>query len=321
MIKHKKNLFIILTAMIMIAVIVVSCSSKIVLQGYVDADYVYVSSAACGNLLKRYVNRGDNVAAGQPLFVLDPQPELARFNQIKARAVEAKQQLTDLQKGSRTPVINNIAAQLNQDRANLDLAEKTFARYQKLNQQSVVSKLSFDQAKAQYQVSLHKVKSTEAQLAEARLGARENQIVAQAAVVEAANAELEQAQWALAQKSINATITARVFDTIYEPGEFVAAGRPVITLLPLNKIKLVFFMPAKFLKNVGIGSSVIINGKYKAKITFISPSAEFTPTVIFSKDSSDKFIYRIEAMPDMAIAAKFHPGQPIEITIAKGYAK
>ena len=313
---HIKKIFIISSIFILAA-----CDSKeTVFQGYVEGEYAYIASAISGNLTQRLVNRGDQVVVNQPLFVLDPQPETDKLEQAKFQLTQAKNQLFDLQKGARFTIIANIKAQLEQAQAGLDFAQETFERYQALYRSGAIDKGTLDQARSQYEQNLQAVNAVEAQLAEAKLGARENQIMAQKAAVDAAEAIVKQAEWALLQKSVRATVNAQVFDTLYEPGEFVGVGRPVIALLPPDKIKIVFFVPEKIVSRITVGDEVIVDcdsckNSYKAKITFISPSAEFTPPVIFSQESRDKLVYRIEARTPIKLAKYFHPGQPIDVVI------
>jgi len=53
---------------------------------------------------------------------------------------------------------------------------------------------------------------------------------------------------------------------------------------------------------------------YAGKISFISPSAEYTPPVIYSTETNEKLIYRIEAEFAPDIAYNMHPGQPVYVT-------
>lgn len=306
---------------ISIAIVITACNPKeSVFQGYVEGEYSYISSAVSGNLTKRLVNRGDQVIVSQPLFVLDPQPETARLEQAKSQLTQATQQLLDLQKGQRSTIIEKYTAQLEQARAGSDFSSRNLERYQSLYKNAAIDKSSLDQAVSQYNEDLQLVKSLEAQLAEAKLGARENQITAQQAAMAAAEAAVKQAEWALLQKSVRSPVNAQVFDTLFELGEFVGSGQPVVSLLPPEKIKLIFFVPENFLSRVKINSAISINCDsckqgYGAKVNFISPTAEFTPPVIFSKDSRDKLVYRIEAKPnDIEVAKKLHPGQPVDVT-------
>lgn len=84
---------------------------------------------------------------------------------------------------------------------------------------------------------------------------------------------------------------------------------------------MVFFVPEPKLVDVKLNEPVSIatyNGQKlgKAVIDYISPQAEYTPPVIYSRDTHQKLIYRVEAKFVTAKQAKaWHPGQPIVITI------
>jgi HlyD family secretion protein len=48
-------------------------------------------------------------------------------------------------------------------------------------------------------------------------------------------------------------------------------------------------------------------------VSYISPQAEYTPPVIYSKESRSKLVFMIEAVFDPVSAVKLHPGQPVDI--------
>ena len=50
-----------------------------------------------------------------------------------------------------------------------------------------------------------------------------------------------------------------------------------------------------------------------ATITYISPQAEYTPPVIYSRESRGKLVYRVECKMPSEVAVKFHPGQPVDV--------
>jgi HlyD family secretion protein len=133
-----------------------------------------------------------------------------------------------------------------------------------------------------------------------------------------AQAQLAQARWTQAQKTIAATKKAVVFDTYYLPGELVPAGRPVVSLLAPQDIYLVFFIAESQLGAMHYGQTVYgycdgCRNPIAAKITFISPQAEYTPPVIYSNETRDKLVFRIEATPAPADASLLHPGQPVSV--------
>ena len=93
-----------------------------------------------------------------------------------------------------------------------------------------------------------------------------------------------------------------------------------MTLLPPANVKVRFFVPETQLGSVKLGQKVSLRATVAprtvgAAVTFIAPQAEFTPPVIYSKDSRAKLVFLVEARPEPADAAKLHPGQPVDVTL------
>ncbi|MEW6584097.1 MAG: efflux RND transporter periplasmic adaptor subunit [Nitrospirota bacterium] len=129
---------------------------------------------------------------------------------------------------------------------------------------------------------------------------------------------LAQAEWDFSQKSQTAPQAGSVFDTLYREGEWVAAGRPVVALLPPENIKVRAFVPETRIGSVHPGDNVrvFVDGvrePFVGKVSFISPQAEYTPPVIYSRESRGKLVFMIEAVFAPATAVKLHPGQPVDV--------
>ena len=98
-------------------------------------------------------------------------------------------------------------------------------------------------AQAAAESNTAKVRELEASLAVDALPAREQQIKAQLSQVAADRASLADATWKLQQKEIASPRRGLVFDTLYRVGEWVAAGNPVVELLPPENLEIRFFVP------------------------------------------------------------------------------
>jgi HlyD family secretion protein len=312
--KFKKNIF-----LLFFILLITSCTHKsTVVQGYIEGRYTYLASAISGQLDQLTVSRGVTVTTNQLIFVLDQQPETDQLKQAQKNLAQAEQTLIDLQKGQRQTIIDQIIAQRAQAMATLTLDKKILIRYKKLYTKGAIDKQSVDTAQSNYDRDVKKIKELEANLAEAKLGARENQIKAQQETVAAAKADVKQATWALEQKTMVAPIAGTVFDTYYRVGEFVPANQPVVSLIAPQNIKLVFFVPEPLLSSIALGQTIQFTcdsckEKTPATISFISQDAEYTPPVIYSKDSRDKLVYRVEAKIAPDIAVRFHTGQPVDV--------
>ena len=51
------------------------------------------------------------------------------------------------------------------------------------------------------------------------------------------------------------------------------------------------------------------------RIDYISPQAEYTPPVIYSRETRGKLVYMVEARPAPDAATRLHPGQPVEAAL------
>lgn len=286
-------------------------------QGYAEGEFVKVAAPFAGSLTTLNVKRGDQVATGAKLFSLEQENEVAEHRQAVEQARRAEAQLEDLKKGKRPSEIDAINAQLVQARANLKLSTSQLKRQEQLVAQNFVSADKVDEARSAYERDKGRITELEAQLTTARLAARADEISAAEAAAAAAHATLAQAEWKLAQKSVKAPVTGLVADTLYVQGEWVPAGSPVVSLLPPQNIKARFFVPEPELARIHIGDTVQLGcdscKPLDAQVSYISPQAEYTPPVIYSKDSRAKLMFLVEARPRAEDAAFLHPGQPLDV--------
>jgi len=170
-----------------------------------------------------------------------------------------------------------------------------------------------DSANAQVRELTHEVQV-------ARLPGRSQQLLAQSAQVEAAQAAVAQAQWKLDQKRVSAPAKGRIYDTLYRVGEWVQAGSPVVQMLPPQNVKVRFFVPETVVGSLAPGRALTIHcdgcaSDVNAKITYVSSSAEYTPPVIYSNESRAKLVFMVEAHPSVDDAPRLHPGQPVSVTL------
>ncbi len=288
------------------------------IQGYVEGEFVYVASPVAGRLDLLSVERGSSVSRGNPLFTLENALETAVREEAQSRLSQARANLEDARKGKRPSEVQSLQAQLDQARSALDYAEKQFTRVEGLLQTKAVSIQDFDQTRSDRDQAQRRVAQLEADLKTARLGLREDQITAAEAEVHAREAAFAQAQWNLSQKHQDATQSALVIDILYRPGEWVAAGHPVVSLLPPENIKVRAFVPEPRIGSFQLGDAVRVSvdgvvTPFAGKVSFISPRAEYTPPVIFSQESRDKLVFMVEVVFDPATAIKLHPGQPVDL--------
>ena len=290
------------------------------LQGYVEGEFVYVASPLAGSLQTLHVQRGAQVAAGDPLFALENTPEKAARDEAQSRLAQARASLEDARKGRRPSEIESLQAQLGQAQAALALSEKDLSRQEELSRSGATTPQDLDRARSMRDQAREKAAQLEADLKTAQLGSRSDQVAAAEANVRTLEAALTAAEWSLAQKSQAAPQAGLVFDTMYRQGEWVPAGRPVVALLPPQNIKVRAFVPETRVHALHQGDrvQVIVDGAsapLAGQISFISPQAEYTPPVIYSRENRSKLVFMIEVTFDPQIAATLHPGQPVDVRL------
>lgn len=287
-------------------------------QGYVEGEFVYVASPQAGRLDALDVERGMQVKAGDPLFRLEGEPETAARDEAQQRLDQARATLEDLKKGKRPSEIEAIEAQLRQAQDASTLSQEEFSRQENLFAAGATTQQSLDRARATRDQDRQHVAQLEADLKTAQLSARSDQIAAAEANVRALEAALAKADWALSQKRQTAPQAGLIFDTLYRPGEWIAAGRPVVALLPPQNVKVRAFVPETRISTLHPGDrvQVVVDGlpeSFIGTIRFISPRAEYAPPVIYSRENRSKLVFMIEVAFEPQTAAQLHPGQPVDV--------
>lgn len=185
---------------------------------------------------------------------------------------------------------------LRESRTRLDKAKLDFDRARSLRDKRVTSPEDFDAAQ------------------QALLGAQHSTAARQRG--------LDQADWRYAQKEQTAPIGGLVYDTYYRPGEWVAAGTPVLSLLPPEYLKARFFVPEADLGKFATGTPVEIRmdglaAPLPGRVSFVSPSAEYTLPIIYSRENRSKLVFLVEASLAPEDAARLHPGAPLEVHVGR----
>ncbi len=291
--------------------------------GYAEADLIYIAATSPGVLQSLNVKRGDHVQRGQTLFTLETDEQAYTRDAAQARREKADAQLANLRKGKRPEELRAAEQQLSQAQAALSASESALKRQRGLVAQGYVSPLHLEELSAARDRDAARVRELQAQLALAHQAARSDEVAAAAAEARGSAADLGLARWREGQRSRSAPADAVVFDVMNRNGEFVAAGAPVVTLLPAGALKLRFYVPESQLPQAVVGHDVTVacdgcSAAITARIRWVSPQAEFTPPVIYGASSRAKLVYLVEAEP--AANSTLKPGQPVDVRFAKAPA-
>ncbi|NRF69161.1 HlyD family efflux transporter periplasmic adaptor subunit [Aquincola sp. S2] len=287
-------------------------------SGYVEGEYVLVSSPLAGTLAQLPVQAGGKVAQGAPLFVLDDEAEALARAEAQARLGVAEAQARNTETGRRADEVAVARAQLARAKAQAALARTELARVKQLVAQNFVSAAQLDDAQAALSQADAQVTELEAALRVAQLPARVQERAAAQAGASAAQQQLKQADWRLQQKAQRAPAAAEVADTFFRVGEWVPAGQPIVSLLPAGAVKARFYVAETEAGALAPGQAVLIRcdgcgAPINARISRIATQAEYTPPVIYSNAQRAKLVFMVEARPAPADAPRLRPGQPIDV--------
>lgn len=307
---------------LVLMLVLVACQERTssTLSGYVEAESVRLAPSIGGRLTGLTVKRGDTIAIDQAVFTLDADNEQAVVNEASARLAQTQAQAADLDTGKRPSEIAALQASLESAQATLQSAALEFNRQQQLVRQGYLPVSNLDTYRAERDTAAARVRQAQADIKTAHLAGREQTRKAARDSVKAAEAALAQAQWQLLQKSVKATRAGVIDDTYYNVGEWVPAGNPVVSILPPENRKIRFFVPETRLGSLKLGQTLQVycdgcGEPIAMKISYISHRAEYTPPVIYSKESRAKLVMMVEALPDIKDAARLHVGQPVDVSL------
>ncbi len=192
-----------------------------------------------------------------------------------------------------------IRSQIKKAQSAESQVKRQLGRYRNLYANHAISLAEWEDIRDELTQKGAQVEELINQLKARQLPARQDEISKQRSMVAAAKLERDKALWDVQQTTIVSPVNAKVFDIIYRAGERPSAGKPIISLLPPENIKVRFFIPEAKLGKFKIGSKVklICDGcaePIAGVINYISPEAEFTPPVIYSTKRREKLIFMAE---------------------------
>jgi HlyD family secretion protein len=290
--------------------------STAMLSGYVEGEPLYPAARLPGRLLEIAVKRGDVVKQGDVLFSVDPAQGAATLDQALADLAAAQALAADARKGQRPAELGVLEADVAAAQAQLKETEQQLSRTRPLVSAGAAPRAQLDTAVAARDTASGQVNAAQKRLQAARLGARTDQVAAADERVRQAEAAVTAARAQLSDQSQSAPAAGRIEDVFFQQGEWTPANQPVLSLIPDNRVRIRFFAPEPTVANYAVGREVAFGCDacptgLKAKITYVSPRPEFTPPIIYSRESRDRMVFLVEATPTGD--TKLAPGQPIDV--------
>jgi HlyD family secretion protein len=244
------------------------------LQGYGEADYIYLASQEAGVIGDVLVREGDRVEAGDPVFTLDRE-------RLSLNAESAAAQSAAASQGVRTAEAEAV------------LAQRNFARGDELFQQGFYPRARLDSDRAARDAANARLAEASAAGAQTNL-ARErvsdlSGVAPQAGVIE--RIYHRQGEVVAAGAPVAALLTPENMKVRFFAPQAMLAQFPVGAHVMVSCD--------------GCGEAA------EAIVSYAASEPQFTPPIIYSLDQREKLVFLIEAR--LTEPGRVRPGMPVDV--------
>lgn len=255
-------------------------------NGRIESEEIRIATKYAGRVEEVLVDEGDQVSAGQILARMDTA-------ELKASQARARAEVAGAQQG-----IAEAQSLIIQRESELSFARQQLTRANELVKNNNIAREQVDQRRADRDV------------AEAALSAATARLVSAKRNVEAAQAELARIQVQIDDSVLRAPRDGRVQYRLAEPGEVLAGGGPVITMIDLTDVYMNVFLPTRQagLTFVGNEARIVLDAApgfvIPAKVSFVADDAQFTPREVETRSERDKLMFRVKVRIDRELLAE-----------------
>lgn len=226
------------------------------IQGQVEVSEYRVSSKVPGRILEIRVKEGDYVNVGDTLAILDAPEVRAKMTQAQSAENAAAAMDEMANNGARQEQVRGAFAVLQQAKAGLEIAQKSYNRVQRLYDEGVMTAQKRDEAFANYKALEAQVKAAQSQYDMARNGARTEEKKAAAAQVNRAKGAVAEVNSYIHETMQIAQMAGEVSDVYPKVGELVGTGSPIMSVSIMNDIWGTFNVREDQLDGMKVGSIV-----------------------------------------------------------------
>jgi HlyD family secretion protein len=273
-------------------------------NGRIEATEYDISTKLPGRIAKVFADEGDMVQAEQVLVRMDTVELEATLRQTEAewsQAREDKQEALAVV-AQRESDVKQSLAEIVQRESEVDFAVKEFERFGVLVKEGAISKQEFDRSYRNKQTAEAALLSQQAGklTAEAALRAARIQVFQKDAAIDAAQAKIHRVKAQIEDSILKTPIPGRVLYRLAEPGEVLAAGGKVLTVLDLTDVYLTIFLPTELAGRLVVGAEarIILDAVPQfvipATVSFVSPRSQFTPKEVETKTEREKLMFRVK---------------------------
>jgi HlyD family secretion protein len=293
-------------------------------SGTVEATEARIGFQASGRIETIGAREGDAVKAGAVLAELDRAETEARRQQASAQAGAARAFLRELERGSRPEEIAQGRSALAAAAERVRDAQRDLDRTKALFEGGAVSREAFDKARLTLDLAQSQHDQAREQVTILETGPRREKIDAQRAQLAQAEAAVRVIEATLAAMTIRAPFDGVVTVRHREPGEIVAAGSPVLTIMNPDDRWVRIYVPETRIGAVRVGQAATITTDtfpektYRGEVSVIATEAEFTPKTVQTTEERVKLVYAVKVRVTGDPARDLKPGMPADVRLDPG---
>ena len=245
-------------------------------NGRIESVQVDVAAKYGGRIKEILAREGDLVEEGQVLVKMDTDELEAELEKDKAKLAESEQAAAE------------VKTEITKDESQLNLADVEFKRSKSLFERKVVAREEYDRYRTRLETAKASLEGSKAKLNTANQS------------INAAAAEVKRTQVKIDDATLKSPVKGRVLYRLAEPAEVVPLGGKVLTLINLGDVYMEMYLPAQEAARVKIGADarIVLDARpeyaAQAKVSYVSPEAQFTPKQVETRSERDKLMFRIK---------------------------
>ena len=296
-------------------------STRVVLQGQIEAKEIRISGKLPGRVDTFLVSEGQRVNRGDTLVGISSPEAYAKLQQASAMEDVAKYQNEKIDEGTRLQIIRTAEELWNKSKTDLQLAETTYRRIRALYKDSVVSAQRYDEAQALYQVAIAAERASYQQYLLAKAGAQKQDKESARSLVDAAQGTVNEVQSVLRDAWLTAPTSGEIATIYAQCGELVGTGTPIMNLVVLDDCHVVLNVREDYLPHFPMGET--FEGKVPAlgdqslafRVNYISPLGSFATWKSSGKSTPyDLRTFEIHALPTERVDG-LRPGMSVIVEL------
>jgi membrane fusion protein, multidrug efflux system len=301
-------------------------------NAYVQGNVIQITPQIGGTVMAILADDTDFVKAGQPLVQLDPADARVALDQAEANLAQTVRQVRTLyaNNATLTAQITLREADVNRARSDVARAEDDLNRRQSLAGNGAVSREELNHAQTQLSNAKSILAAAQAGVVAAREQLTSNQTMTEGTSLElhpsvqAAAAKVREAYLATQRAALPAPVDGFVARRTVQLGQRVAAGTPMMSIIPLSQVWVDANFKEVQLRNIRIGQPVTLTAdvygkkvEYKGAVAGLGAGTGAAFALLPAQNATGNWIKVVQRVPvRVALDARQLAENPLRVGLS-----